>query len=72
MKIIGYAYEADVHCVRCAVKRFDKFGSVKLGTRDENGIRTDARDREGNTIHPMFSTDEQLDPEFCGDCRGEL
>lgn len=70
MRIIGYTYEASVHCVDCARTRF--LSNSTLGTLDEHGLRTDARDNDGNPIHPMFSNDEQLDPQFCGDCRGEL
>ena len=59
MNIIGYTYEADVHCVACT--RTD-FQWETLGS---------ALDREGNPIHPIFSTDEQLTSLYCGDC-GEL
>jgi hypothetical protein len=60
MKVIGYTYEADVHCIHCALERF---GS-KL---DRNAI-----DSEGNAPHPIFDTDEWSESERCGDCEEEL
>ena len=76
MKIIAYTYEADVHCVGCSIKRF---GLTSLECQkipmtvdtDQNGIPIGASDSEGNTIHPIFSTDEQLEL-HCGDCRARL
>ena len=38
---------------------------------DENLIPTDQADREGNPIHPVFSTDEHKFT-HCGDCHEEL
>ena len=58
MNIIGYTYEADVHCVACA-------------RQDWHQSLDGAIDREGNTVHPIFSTDEQESSLYCGDC-GEL
>jgi hypothetical protein len=55
--IVGYAYEADVHCVDCAVARF---GSQQHWR--------DAVDNEGNPIHPIFAGDENASEEVCGDC----
>ncbi len=53
--IIGYAYEADVHCADCAKVRF-------------NGRLDLAVDAEGNPVHPIFSTDEKEHPLHCADC----
>ena len=47
---IAYTYEADTHCLRCT---FARFGSDELGFPPE-----DARDREGNEIHPVAPWDE--------------
>ena len=71
MKIIGYAYEADLHCVNCAVKRFSVTEPHKINMAMEldcNGISIDQPDNEGNPVHPIFSTDEQLEIPHCGDC----
>lgn len=39
---------------------------------DEHLIPYDAVDREGNPVHPIFSTDEQPEPLYCGDCLEEI
>jgi hypothetical protein len=89
MRAIAYTYEADIHCIKCANKRFAYYHtndvrfshaqdtSVRV---DEYGIYDDQEDKEGNLVHPVFSTDEwqELDQSFlaenptqylvCGDC----
>lgn len=95
MRIIGYTYEADCHCVGCAKERASgtpvghsvgpnavKHAGFKLAASslnapdseaiDEHGISIHAEDNEGNRIHPMFSTDEQLEPQYCGDCHERI
>ena len=59
MKIIAFTYEADYHCPTCAIKRF---GQTIMA--DSRGLR----DSEGNEPHAVFSTDEILNEECCGDC----
>ena len=66
--IIGYAYEADTHCVACAKNRFPPQGNEEV---DQHGIPMYAEDSEGNVISPMFTTDEMLEDFWCGAC-GEL
>lgn len=61
MIVIGYTYEADVHCLSCA---FDRFGDML--------DRDDAIDSEGNSPHPIFDIDEGAEDEHCGDCGDEL
>ena len=59
MRIIGYTYEADVHCVACTMLRF---------LDDPNAV-----DDEGNQVHPIFSTDEgSPDGDYCADCLVEI
>jgi hypothetical protein len=58
--IIGYAYDADIHCVDCASRRF-------RGTEDR-----DATDSEGNEVHPIFDTAEDHHLDHCGDCHEPL
>lgn len=72
MRVIGYNYEADTHCVECTLKRF-KAGGFSLTNPlnhnpglDENGIDYRATDEQGNAVHPIFSTDEG--DWNCGDC----
>jgi hypothetical protein len=71
-RVIGYTWSADVHCIACtrAAHVAGAFERDVLPERDdENGIPENARDAEGNPLHPIFSTDEfPEDGEFCGDC----
>ena len=63
--VIAYTYEADVHCVPCATSRFvAEPGDLVTGSH----ISPEARDSEGNPVHPVFSTDENPDGLTCGDC----
>lgn len=41
-EVVGYAFEADVHCVDCTPPRY---------------TREDAEDREGNPVMPIFAGD---------------
>lgn len=81
MKIIGYTFEADCHCVSCAQKRFGyspaaMADALKLPIAavefDEHGLPVRQEDNKGNPIHPMFSTDFQLVPQACGDCHERI
>ena len=58
--ILGYTYDADVHCEKCAEKRFGK------RLFDD---KHPPEDSEGNEVHPIFASDE-MDPagEVCCDC----
>lgn len=73
MKIIGYTYLADIHCVECA------FNEAAVGTSlhrepplhvgsDECGMAMDLVDREGNKVRPVYDIDEAVDEAVCGDC----
>ncbi len=76
MRVIGYTFEADQHCVGCTIKRhaekpFELGDPLGRGEgSDENGLPYAAEDNEGNAVHPIFSTDEVEN--YCGDCGGEL
>lgn len=74
MRIIGYNYEADTHCVICTQRRhvMQPFSSVGVNHFDEHHLPENAHDNEGNPIHPIFSTDEQLEPLYCGDCHERI
>ena len=78
MRIIAYTYEADVHCVHCTQMR-DRGNNFfhrqyrDGAQQDEHGIMDDVKDREGNPIHPIFSSDET--PEgglHCGECHATI
>lgn len=58
--VVGWAYEADVHCPNCAVERF---GSKAL----DAGVD----DNEGNEVTPIFAGDCEED-ESCGDCHNVI
>jgi hypothetical protein len=64
--IIGYTYDADVHCPGCAIAKFGQ----------EPGrywVKEDAEDSEGNEVHPIFQWDETSEEgEHCGTCGGEI
>lgn len=55
-EIIGYTYDADIHCPECA----------NAAGMDIEG----ATDSEGNESHPVFACDE-LDGLTCCDCHEE-
>ena len=57
--VVGYTYEADVHCIECTCKRF--------GIDPESQI-----DNEGNPVHPIFAGDEFDIDTNCGDCFREI
>ena len=61
-EVVGYSYEADLHCVGCATQRF---GAQAL-TR-----RISPNDSEGNPIHPVF-LEEATGSDICRDCRRRL
>lgn len=54
--VLGYAYEADMHCLDCARKRF--------GPALED---PDTEDSEGNKLSPLFVSSVEQE-EVCGDC----
>ena len=66
IKVIGYTYEADEHCPKCAHERFAE--QSQGGLLDEHDIPIYAIDREGNTIMPRFNTDDVFDDVYCGSC----
>jgi hypothetical protein len=82
MRVIGYTWKADCHCVACTRKAYDN-GALKADAchpyasdgEDEHGLPYCLTDREGNLIYPIFSTDEgaydednNLIDTLCGDC----
>jgi hypothetical protein len=73
MKIIAYTYEAGVHCPDCTRARFkdQPLDGLSNDDLDQHWLRYGLTDREGNPIHPVFTTDEH-DFTHCGDCGTEL
>lgn len=58
--VVGYAYEADLHCTQCAE---DRFGAAKL-MDNENP----PEDGEGNPVSPVFAGEDAY--EQCDHCSG--
>lgn len=59
MDILAFTYEADYHCISCAIKKFgEKVLKTSIGLEDS----------EGNEPHPVFSTDEYESDSVCGTC----
>ena len=65
--IVGYAYEADIHCPPCTMARFHRY-IEDSGDHDLQEVE----DSEGNTIHPIFAMDEGSEQGYCGDCHERL
>jgi hypothetical protein len=57
MYIVAWTYEADIHCNKLAEERFG-WKALHDGT---------AIDNEGNSVQPIFDTDEYELPLVCGD-----
>jgi len=83
MRVIGYAWCADTHCVGCtrAAAEAGRLAVTGLGYNanesgeDEHGLAYALADSEGNTIGAILSTDEGSHDEsgrelttHCGDC----
>ncbi len=57
--IIGFKYEADIHCPDCAL--------IAYPALDENTV-----DSEGNRVHPLTNLDSFEQDEYCGTCGSEI
>jgi hypothetical protein len=71
MTVVGYAYDADQHCVDCTkeyvIRHIAHFTEKKVNEILDGTL--EFVDSEGNMLHPIFSTDEAGDsPDHCGDC----
>ena len=53
-EVIGYAYDADLHCVDCTKERFP--------------LPNQAVDSEGNEVYPVFLGEEDNENSVCADC----
>jgi hypothetical protein len=64
-EIVGWTYEADLHCNECAEERFGPPERVSGSGRELHGV-----DNEGNEIHPIFldQLEEFETTPVCGDC----
>lgn len=77
MRIIGYTYEADVHCPACTEHRaaigvLKRQPPLQMRT-DEHGIAMDLIDRQGNPVNPLHDIDgAATELTHCGTCYEEL
>jgi hypothetical protein len=72
-QIIGYTYEADLHCPDCTNRRFQ---GAEHGQPTNPQVPVDpdgyALDREGNQVRPVFAWDSDCRLDHCGDCGAAL
>ena len=86
MKIVGYAYQADVKCPNCTrvdwlegrlvekshtVLPYETLDNIPDGV-DENNIPYDLIDIEGNIISAVFTTSEFDFYLFCANCDNDI
>lgn len=72
-RVIAYAFDADIHCPACTRAAHDD-GRLTLAGRpliDRNGLPESLKDREGNWVSALFSTDE-LPAIRCASCAKEI
>lgn len=71
--IIAYTYEAAMHCPDCTRARFARPPDLHRPESfpDAAGVPMDARDCEGNLVHPVSSIDDRNGTDHCDTC-GEL
>lgn len=80
--VIGYAWQADMHCVACTKEAVDNsvlkidndhpHAKPLVGERDENDLLYNLVDTEGNIISPLFLGEGNNINEHCGDCGAAL
>lgn len=63
--VLGYTYEAAIHCPECTVDRFGE--AVTQHGIDDSPVT----DNEGNIVHPLFADQAEPD-EYCSDCHTPL
>ena len=76
MRIIGYAFNADIHCVDCTRGAFER-GQLVHGIDvkhyvDEHALPDRLQEKNGNDVHPVFDIDENASSEYCADCHVKL
>lgn len=70
--ITAYTWCADYHCIACTHKRYNWLSRTEgehLKELDMHGVPVNAKDIEGNPVHPVFQTDEL--PQRLGDTFGD-
>lgn len=68
-EIVGYSYEADLHCKPCTLRRFGE--AVNFKGDEEFDPAYPILDGEGNPIYPLM-LEEVEEKDTCGDCRRRL
>ena len=64
MKLVGYTYEADIHCVECSNKAFPELAQTTQGTIEAPTVY----DQEGNEPGAVFDDTEWSYATYCSDC----
>ncbi len=73
MRIVGYTYEAACYCPDCTARDWTEARLSHLpGERDEHSLFMTMFDREGNQVHPVFTTDESAADLYCDRCLAHL
>jgi hypothetical protein len=68
-EIVGYAYDADLHCKPCTLRRFGDL--VKFEGNEELDPAYPLVDGEGNPVYPLMLEEVRSD-DTCGDCHRRL
>jgi hypothetical protein len=68
-EIVGYAYEAELHCIPCTLRRFGD--AVGFTGDEEINPAYPLIDGEGSPVYPLMLEEVQED-DACGDCRRRL
>lgn len=69
--LIGYAYDAALHCVECTLDRFTAVverAEHENADADEHGLPYELLDSRGNPVAPIFETTELEADDACDDC----
>lgn len=88
MRVIGYQYDADQHCISCTLDyaREVPYSEYVFGEYSDEDISSSPgfisltraieleviRDSENNPIHAMMETDERPETTHCGECGDEI
>lgn len=66
--IVGYTADADVWCPECAALVYDRRVNGVLRTVRDEREGFNAIDFEGNSVNPIFASDEGADEMVCNRC----
>lgn len=81
-QVVGYAFDADIYCIECTreyceeklrEKGFIEYmADIAISCTSLEKLTSLVKDSEGNDLHPVFDTDEQIDTDqACGSWTAE-